>query len=130
MAETGAEIFIRRKEIINEISCHFSGFYEEISGKQEKAELCYEPGIKCDSVSKNEWKNVFYNMLSEHRRKDIQTGFTTIGPHRDDICFLIENKPAKNLDHKVMSVNCAGSQAEFSQLCGEIPKREDDLSDR
>lgn len=117
MAETGAEIFIRRKEILTEISRHFSGFYEEISGKREKAELCYEPGIKCDSVSKNEWKNVFYYMLSEHRRKDIQTGYTTIGPHRDDICFLIENKPAKTfgsqgqcrsivLALKLSSVNC------------------------
>ena len=117
MAETGAEIVIKRKEIISVLSLYLADFYAEISGKREKADLHYEPGFACDFISKNEWKNVFYNMLRQRRKRDIQTGYTTIGPHRDDLCFLLNDKPAKIfgsqgqcrsivLSLKLSSVNC------------------------
>jgi DNA replication and repair protein RecF len=96
MAETGSIIFCKRKEIIEKLSCKFKDLYEEISDKKEDSEIVYFPSIKCDCSSKEEWKNVFYNMLNERRKKDIEMGFSSVGPHRDDIHILINSKPAKS----------------------------------
>jgi len=117
MAQSGAEIFMKRKEIISFLSPSLEDFYREISGNRESAGLLYEPSVPYDCSSKNEWKNVFYDLLKERRNRDTETGFSTVGPHRDDICFLLNQKPSKTygsqgqcrsivLSLKLSSVSC------------------------
>lgn len=117
MAENGAEIFIKRKEIISFLGPFLQDYYREISGNRENAGLLYEPSVSCECSSKNEWKNVFYELLKERRNKDLETGFSTVGPHRDDIRFLLNQKPSKTygsqgqwrsivLSLKLSSVSC------------------------
>jgi DNA replication and repair protein RecF len=95
MAHSGADIFIKRKEIISYLGPFLESYYREISGDRESAGLLYEPSVSCECSSKNEWKNVFYELLKERRSRDIETGFSTVGPHRDDIRFLLNQKPSK-----------------------------------
>lgn len=95
MAESGSEIFFKRQEILAFMNPIFSEFYKEISANKEKAQLLYDPSVSNDCSSKKEWKNVFYQILKERRNKDIETGFSSVGPHRDDIHFLLNQKPAK-----------------------------------
>jgi DNA replication and repair protein RecF len=56
-------------------------------------------------------------MLNEQRKRDIEKGFSSVGPHRDDISFFLDHKPAKNfgsqgqcrsivLSLKLSSVEC------------------------
>jgi DNA replication and repair protein RecF len=96
MAEAGAAIICKRKEIIDNLSLKFKVLYEEISGKKEVTEIEYVPSIRNNCSSKEECKNVFYNMLNERRKKDIEMGYSSIGPHRDDIHILSNSKPAKS----------------------------------
>ena len=44
--------------------------------------MIYEPGVKYDS---------FENALLKNRERDIRMKSTSIGPHRDDICFMCNN---------------------------------------
>ena len=117
MAESGAEIFIKRKEIISFLGPYLQDYYKEISGNRESAGILYEPSVSCECSSKNEWKNVFYELLKERRNRDLETGFSTVGPHRDDIRFLLNQKPSKTygsqgqcrsivLSLKLSSVSC------------------------
>ena len=119
MAETGSEIFTKRKELISVLSGFFSEFYREISENREKAHLIYRPSVMCDYSSKNEWKNVFYKMLNERRKKDIQSGFSTFGPHRDDIRFLLDQKAARNFGSQGQCRSMVLSLKLSSVLCIE-----------
>lgn len=40
-------------------------------------------------------KQTLYNQLKESLNKELELGFTTVGPHRDDIEFKIDNKDCK-----------------------------------
>jgi len=96
MAEAGSIIFNTRNEIILSLKNIFSDNYNIISGKKENVNIEYNPSICIEIPCKEDWKNVFYNLLSERRIKDTEMGFTSIGPHRDDINFYIDQKPAKS----------------------------------
>lgn len=117
MVQTGSLIFSKRKEILSQIDALINDFYREISGNKESAGLVYIPSVLCDCSSKNEWENVFYNILKARRNKDKEIGFSSVGPHRDDIRFLLNKKPAKTygsqgqcrsivLSLKLSSVSC------------------------
>lgn len=95
MAEKGAEIITKRNEILKFLMPLLRDYYREISGNREIAGLAYEPSVSCECSSKKEWKNVFYEMLKERRKRDLETGFSTVGPHRDDIRFFLNQKPSR-----------------------------------
>lgn len=95
MSQSGAEIFLKRKEILSFLGPFLEDYYKAISGNRESAGLLYEPSVSCECSSKKEWKNVFFEVLKERRNKDLETGFSTVGPHRDDIRFLLNQKPSK-----------------------------------
>ncbi|MDR0306002.1 MAG: DNA replication and repair protein RecF [Chitinispirillales bacterium] len=95
MAAAGAELVFRRAEVLGKLSMHLSDFYAQISECREVAGMEYEQKFKCDFNSKNEWKNVYLELLGERRIRDSELGFTAYGPHRDDLRFFLDKKPAK-----------------------------------
>ncbi len=95
MAEAAVELVFRRKEVASELKPVLSDFYRQISEGSELADVEYEPRCKWDLTGKNEWKNVFFHFLNERREKDVEMGFSASGPHRDDLRFLLDRKPAK-----------------------------------
>ena len=53
-------------------------------------EIIYEPNIEYNENIKEQEK-IFYNKLKKCEEKDIKYRNTTIGPHKDDIGFLVNN---------------------------------------
>jgi len=93
----------------------FGRAVEAVSGAVAGVE--YEPSFSCDTTGENQWKNVFYTVLNERREKDITMGYSSVGPHRDEVRFLLGKKPAKTfgsqgqcrslaLSLKLSSVSC------------------------
>ncbi len=76
----GAKITEQREKFLKEINDISGQIHDKLSGGTEKLILEYEPG--CDPARLRE-------DLSKCREKDIHTGMTSCGPHRDDICFRI-----------------------------------------
>ncbi|MBD3421273.1 MAG: DNA replication and repair protein RecF [Chitinivibrionales bacterium] len=95
LAEHGAHIVEKRMQVIDFIKPLMSGFYYEMSGGSEHGEVKYKPDFSATNSGKNEWKNVFLKVLQSTRKKDAMRGFTTLGPHRDDITLSVHDKPAK-----------------------------------
>jgi DNA replication and repair protein RecF len=95
MVRYGSAIFAKRREILNVMTPLFAEFYCEISGKKEAGSLEYMPSIRCDCATQNDWKNVFFNDLKKARNRDIQNGFSSVGPHRDDIAFRVNQTDAR-----------------------------------
>lgn len=96
MVRHGTPILIKRRKICTDMAPVFASFYREISGNGESASMEYMPSIRCDSSTQNEWENVFYSCLKNAKNKDVQNGFSSIGPHRDDILFSVNGSDARS----------------------------------
>jgi DNA replication and repair protein RecF len=82
LIENGQKLIKTRKAFITEINPIFGDIHYNISGKKEIAKLIYEY-----NVSEEEFKE----KLTKRRMYDIRTGTTSVGPHRDDISFILND---------------------------------------
>jgi len=65
-------------------------FQVAISGKREHLQLLYRPSFRVDSVwDAAEAKQQYLAQLHEVRRKEILQGVCLLGPHRDDLEFVV-----------------------------------------
>lgn len=76
----GSEIISKRKEFIEKLNYIISPIHSKLSGGKEELTISYEPSVSIDEFEKG---------LGAYREKDIKTKVTEIGPHRDDIIFMI-----------------------------------------
>jgi DNA replication and repair protein RecF len=95
MAESGSQIREKRQKTVEEINETGRDIYASLSGKKEHFSVAYLPGFRHDNSGLNPWKNVFFTMLSERRKGDRECGFSSFGPHRDDLLLTIDSKAAK-----------------------------------
>ena len=79
-------IFEKRTQLISDFTPVFNKFYNHIAGDDEKIFIKYESCIN-NSNLKNTWL--------ETRSKDIILHRTTQGIHRDDLIFILNDKPLK-----------------------------------
>ena len=75
---------------------YFTDFYDKISNEKEHGTMQFIPSIRCDSATQNDWKNVFLESLENVKQKDIQNGYSSVGPHRDDLLFFVNKKDARS----------------------------------
>lgn len=91
LSKEGEIIINRRMEYLKQLS-HFASIQNSLlSDEKEKLVLSYDANISLDGSIKDN----LYNALIESRDKDISLGFTTVGPHRDDISIMLDGKDAK-----------------------------------
>ncbi|MBN1307792.1 MAG: DNA replication and repair protein RecF [Chitinispirillaceae bacterium] len=95
MAENGALLVEKRAEIIQQLGILSSSLYTELCGGKERFSLVYHNGFIPDNCGGKSWKNVFYTMLSERRIREREIGFSSFGPHRDDLFLTIDKMAAR-----------------------------------
>lgn len=91
MAKTGTEIILSRKEFLNRLSNESYIIHKQLTSEDEKLDLNYISNVDFYNKNKNEIENNFLKKLKSNVRKDLMTGSTEIGPHRDDIEIKINN---------------------------------------
>jgi DNA replication and repair protein RecF len=96
MSLYASEIVSKRKELIELLRPFFADFYSTICNGSESVHLQYLSSFKHDNSSKIEWKNVFFKELGDHRKRDQDLGFSSLGPHRDDISIFLDKRSAKH----------------------------------
>jgi DNA replication and repair protein RecF len=72
------------------MSCEF---FKKFSNNTADLRLEYIDTVKYRSLET--LKDDFYDLLTINRQRDIQRSFTTAGPHRDDVRFLINGYDAR-----------------------------------
>lgn len=85
MASSAQYIGKARQEMIKELKVPLENQMKKLTQKEETHELHLEP-----SGSKN-----YLQQLQKNRSREMELGFTMIGPHRDDLSILIERKSAR-----------------------------------
>ncbi len=85
-----AHIVGERYKMISSITPIASEFQASISGKREALQIVYRPSLKIDAAwNSQEAKKHYLEQLREVRKKEIVQGVCLLGPHRDDLEFVV-----------------------------------------
>ncbi|WP_036730440.1 DNA replication/repair protein RecF [Peptoniphilus mikwangii] len=93
LAKYGVKILRERLKILKEFENYVKYHFSNLSGG-ENLKITYLSTIPLMS-DEEEMEKIFLDSLKNCRKRDLEIKFTTIGPHRDDIDFKIENLSAK-----------------------------------
>lgn len=86
LIEFGNTIHQERKNFITDFIPKFKEYYQKISSENEEVSLEYQSQLNEDNLSE---------LLKTNLPKDRISGFTQNGIHKDDIEFMIHQKPIK-----------------------------------
>ncbi len=79
LIQYGNKIIERRAEFIREINDIIDSIHRKLTGGREEIQVIYEPSNGSLTLEQ---------ALSKNRERDIRIKSTSVGPHRDDICFM------------------------------------------
>jgi len=96
LAFYAGEIIIQRIGYIKRLSDFCSEIYGGISSGKEKLEISYSDMTHAFGMNRQELYENIQNLLLASRKNDIASGFTSVGPHRDDISIKIDGLAARN----------------------------------
>ncbi|MBU1151313.1 DNA replication/repair protein RecF [Patescibacteria group bacterium] len=85
LVEFGSTLIEKRLSLVESINEQLTKIYQRISGEKDE--------ITADYETKALTKEDFYMRLKNRRDIDLIQSTTTIGPHRDDLIFFINEKP-------------------------------------
>lgn len=80
LAEYGEKVIERRRQFIEQVNEIISDIHFKLTGGKERIQISYESSVG---------KYTFEEILKKNREKDIKFKSTSVGPHRDDLCFHV-----------------------------------------
>ncbi|MDD2851241.1 MAG: DNA replication/repair protein RecF [Desulfuromonadaceae bacterium] len=94
LAETGAEVIERRFGFVAVLDRKLQMYYATIAGGGEMSRISYHPtGV--ESKNREQIRVELLTLFKQQQRSDERYGTTTSGPHRDDLTFLLDDRPLK-----------------------------------
>jgi DNA replication and repair protein RecF len=98
LAAAGALILRRRAESVRQLGRDAAARYADLATMPDEAlELCYEPRVPeavAGRLREHDLEERFRSALEAGRPEDVRRGVTLIGPHRDELRFLVGGHPA------------------------------------
>jgi len=98
LAEKGSFIHFSRSKAISEIELLANQIHRTLTNDQEILQFSYQPALLEENSSAKlietfqntaQIKDYFLETLKKKQREEILRGVTTIGPHRDELRFLV-----------------------------------------
>ncbi|MDO5154323.1 MAG: DNA replication/repair protein RecF [Eubacteriales bacterium] len=82
LMEYGKCIIEERQKFVDEMNEIVKGIHAHLTGNREQIRIAYEMNTSIDDYA---------NMMRKKRDTDLKYQSTQVGPHRDDICFYIND---------------------------------------
>lgn len=79
LAEYGTRILERRREFVKQVNEIISEIHYKLTGGKENITLTYEESVGGMTLEQ---------ALKKNRERDLRMKSTSVGPHRDDLCFI------------------------------------------
>ena len=98
LIEYGKKIINSRNKFIERLNEIVPNIHKNISGNREELILHYEPNVKEDNMERELLKN---------QARDLKFGMTSIGPHRDDMSFNIQDVDSRRFGSQGQQRSCA-----------------------
>lgn len=89
LAEYAEALVERRHELLEHWNDRLSPLYSDIAGTKSTIEVQYKSDMPLDG-----YKAHLLQQLAQRRGHDLTRGFTSVGPHRDDIVVLLNGVDA------------------------------------
>jgi DNA replication and repair protein RecF len=90
LTELATMITFERRRMVFSLNQHVAELQAIISGGREHLTIVYRPSFQIDPVWDTiETQQNYRTQLLEARRKEIRQGVCLLGPHRDDLEFLV-----------------------------------------
>ena len=109
LVKYGKEVIKKRRENIDKIKDIIKEKHNIISNNEEEVIVSYENDVD---------ENDFLTKLKNEREKDIKYSFTSVGPHKDDIKFVIKKNVGVSLRARSEEIDIRkfGSQGQKKTL--------------
>ncbi|MCI9174582.1 MAG: DNA replication/repair protein RecF [Lachnospiraceae bacterium] len=98
LIDYGKKIIVSRKNFVKRLNEIIYGIHKRISGEREELILRYEPDTEEERLEEELMKN---------QERDLKLGMTSVGPHRDDMCFLIRDIDIRRFGSQGQQRSCA-----------------------
>jgi DNA replication and repair protein RecF len=94
LIEEGAYLIARRAETITRYNPLVAEMHAHLTAQHERLELVYQPSVAFDVAIPRETRHAeiaraFAQQLDALRAREQSAGMTLVGPHRDDVRFLV-----------------------------------------
>lgn len=80
LAQYGRQVIEYRTDFVKQLNEMIVGIHNQLSGGKEHLEIFYEPNVEAEKLE---------DALAKNRDSDLRQRTTGIGPHRDDISFIV-----------------------------------------
>ncbi len=127
LIQLGAAVMEERRRYVEKIASQAQEIYRGISRGKEELSLSYAPSPRLpEGSSQQDWIELFKTELRRTEASDVRSGFTSVGPHRDDLEITLGGLSARMYGSQgqqrsaVLALKLAEAQA-LSQLTGETP---------
>lgn len=127
LAAFGAAILMQRRKYLQMLSPMSGEIYAGLSGERENFGISYtcQPELE-ECANTAEVSVALRELLKKARVKDISAGFTSIGPHRDDLLTEINGASARAFGSQGQQRSCVlalklGEAALLEQSVDEAP---------
>ncbi len=99
----GSKVIERRVLFVKQLNEVIAGIHEKLSGGKEHLEIVYEPNVSIED---------FESELAASTDRDIKSKMTNVGPHRDDLVFIIKRTDGSDISDEGIDVRKFGSQGQ------------------
>jgi DNA replication and repair protein RecF len=100
MVKSGAPLLLRRRRAVEELGELAEGFHRQLTGTSERLRMLYRPSLDVEGVLNGvadvmadptpTVARAFREQLHRGRGREVAQGMSLLGPHRDDLVFLID----------------------------------------
>lgn len=127
LAQAGCRILHARQRYVQRMATTARKIYQGLSSGKETIDLRYVSTVNIlPEETPTEMAAKLYEELRLHRREDFAAGFTTVGPHRDDMEVYIDGNSARSFGSQgqqrsaVLAIKLAEA-ALLEEVTGEKP---------
>lgn len=96
LVENACGVMRRRRRVLTKLEPFARFWHEQISNKTEKLEIIYLPNVNYEKDEVEGIHTKIREQIEQKRNGEINMGVTLVGPHRDEIDFIINQTTAKN----------------------------------
>lgn len=90
LAEVGSRIITKRAQTLAAFQTYLEQAYQLIATIKLIPRFEYKTAVSNPNASQEEIKAELLNLLNESIQKEIERGYSAIGPHRDDLTFYLD----------------------------------------
>jgi DNA replication and repair protein RecF len=93
LIKNGIEIIKKRKETAEYLSETVKHYYQMLSNKDDKIKIIYQSNV--EEKNDKALESLYRQQFEMNRAQEIEASYTKVGPHRDELLFLLKGKPMR-----------------------------------